>query len=406
MKKLINRLLLIRHPWRYVGFDELSELYTSTMLRSMGISVVGVFVPIYLYKLEYGIVTVCLFMAGVFLSRVVFDVVAGFVVARIGPKHTILLSNILQIMTLALFLTLSHVKAPLWVIALLWGLSLSLFFIAYHVDFSKIMHKERGGKELGYMTMLERIGAALGPLVGGIIATFVGPEYTIMVAIILFMAATLPLFMTNEPTRVHQTLNFRGLPIRKLRRDGISYFAMGIDASLSVSLWPFFAAISILTVNTYASVGMVTSLGIVAAILSASFIGSVVDRDKGKTLFQWSAAANGLLHVLRPGTGAFSGVLLVNIANEVLSAGYRMPYSKGMYARADDLPGFRIVYIIFMEVIVDAGKAVVWLAVAGLCFYVSAITAMQIVFVGFGLLTFAMLAQKFPALNNPRVTSP
>lgn len=407
LKRFIAHMLAIRHPWRYIGFDELSELYTSTMLRSIGISVVGVFVPIYLYKLDYSIIEISLFMAGVFLSRVVFDIIAGFIIARIGPKHSILLSNILQIIVLALILTLAgSSRVPLWIISVLWGASLSIFFIAYHVDFSKIMHKDHGGKELGYMTILERVGAALGPVIGGMIATFAGPEYTIMAAIIFFMGATLPLFMTQEPTRLHQKLHFSALPIRKLWKDGLSYFSLGMDASLSTTVWPLFAAITILTVNTYASVGIVTSFGIMAAIFSAHFIGTVVDRNKGKLLYTWATISNGILHFIRPFTGAFGGVLLVNIANETLSSGYRMPYYKGMYARADDLPGLRIVYIVFMEVVMDFGKAVTWLFVAALCFFFPPESAMSITFFVIGAMTLLMLTQNFPALNRRRFATP
>lgn len=406
IRRLITRLLAVRHPWRYIGFDELSELYTSTMLRSMGISVVGIFVPIYLYKLGYDIVVICLFMTGVCVARVIFDVLAGYIIARIGPKHTILLSNLTQIVALALILMLSQLRIDLWLIALLWGASLSLFFIAYHVDFSKIMHKDHGGKELGYMTMLERIGAALGPVAGGVIATMFGAEWTITAAILLFMGATLPLFLTSEPTQLHQRIHFRGLPIRRLRRDMASYFAIGVDNSLSVSMWPFFAALTILTVNTYASVGFVTSLGIIAAILSARLIGRTVDRDKGRTLLNWSVVVNAVVHVFRPFTTGFGGVLTVNIANEVVTSGFRLPYFKGMYARADDLPGYRIIYISVMEVMLDLGRGAVWLAVAGLSLLMAPTGAMAVIFVVGGALTLLTAAQNFPALRPSRFLGP
>lgn len=399
-KKIIHRFLAVRHPWRYIGFDELSELYASTMLRSLGLSLVGIFVPIYLYKLGYELPVVFLFMAGVFGARMVFDILSGYLVAWQGPKHVILASNILQAFTLILLLTLPQYDWPLWVISALWGLSISMFFIAYHVDFSKIMHLGNGGKELGFMTIMERVGAALGPVVGGVIATVFGPEYTIMVATGLFMGAVIPLFLSAEPTALHQKISYRGLPYRRLKRDFLSFASLGAENTVSISVWPLFAAVTILTVNTYANIGLVTSLGVIAAIVTAQFIGRVVDREKGGTLLRGSVVANFFLHLLRPLAQGFGGVLLVNIANEVVTTGYKLPYTKGMYARADDLPGFRIVYLVTMEVLGDTGKAAAWLMVWALCFFVDPVTAMWLSFFIIAAPSLLIAAHSFPSLKR------
>lgn len=392
----------MRHPWRFVGFDELSELYTSTMLRSLGLSLIGIFVPYYLYTLGISVPTILLFLAGVYGSRLLFNVVSGYVVAYIGPKHTILASNLFQIATLSLLLTYASVHWPLWLLALLNGAALSLFFVAYHVDFSKVIHSDHGGKELGFMTIMERIGAALGPLIGGVIATVFGPQYTIAAAIAMFIGAVIPLFLSAEPTKLHQKLSFRGLPYRKLSRDFISRFAQGVDTSASLVMWPFYAAVVLLTVNTYASVGLVTSLGIIASILAAHFIGRVVDRQKGRVLLNWSVALNSLIHVARPFAGGFSGAVAINTANEAVTAGYMMPYTKGMYARADDLPGFRIVYIIMVEIAVDAGKVSLFLVAWALTFVMEPLHAIAVSFVVAGFLTLLIATQNFPALRMSR----
>lgn len=399
-KNIINRLLGARHPWRTIGFDELSELYASTMLRSLGLSIIGVFVPIYLYKLGYSIPTVALFMAGLFATRVVADIVSGYLVARVGPKHIILASNVLQIFGLVLLLYLPQWNIPLWFVSVTWGFASSLFYVAYHVDFSKIMHRLNGGKELGFMTIVERVGAALGPVLGGVVATLFGAQYTIMAAIALFVAAVIPLFLTAETTRLHQKISFIGLPYKKLWRDFASYAALSADNTISITVWPLFAAITVLTVNTYASIGLVTSLGVVAAILAARFIGRVVDRSQGVALLNWSVSADMLLHLVRTVTTSFGGVLMVNVANEVLTTGYRLPFTKGMYARADDLPGFRIIYIVVMELIGDIGKTAAWLLVLGLCLLADPVTALWLSFFVIAPISLLMRLQRFPALKR------
>lgn len=287
-------------------------------------------------------------------------------------------------------------------IAILNGISLSMFFVAYHVDFSKVIHAEHGGKELGFMTIMERIGAAMGPVVGGVIATLFGPQYTIAAALLLFVGAVIPLFFSAEPTRTHQKLAFRGLPYRKLKRDFLTRAAMGMDNTASLILWPFYAAMVLLTVNTYASVGLVTSLGIIASILTAHVIGQVVDRNKGRLLLSWAVVINSTVHVFRTLASGFGGTIMVNMANEAVTAGYMMPYTKGMYARAEDLPGFRIVYIIMVEVAVDAGKVLLLLVAWGLTFVIHPLHALLASFLIAAVFTLLIMAQNFPALRRAR----
>jgi len=400
IKQVIYRLLKERHYWRFVGFDELSELYTSTMLRSMGLSLIGIFVPYYLFTLGVSIQDILFFLVGVYGVRMLSDVMSGYLVARIGPKHTILASNLFQIANLSLLLTYEAYHWPLWMMAILNGISLSMFFVAYHVDFSKVIHAEHGGKELGFMTIMERIGAALGPVVGGVVATVFGPQYTIAAALTLFIGAVVPLFFSSEPTRLHQKLDFRGLPYRTLKRDFLTRTAMGMDNIASLLLWPFYAAMVLLTVNTYASVGLVTSLGIIASILAAHFIGRIVDRDKGRFLLNWSVIVNSTIHLFRTVISGFGGTIMVNMANEAVTAGYQMPYTKGMYARAEDLPGFRIAYIVMAEVTVDAGKVLLLLMTWGLTFVMQPLHALLACFVITAFYTLLIMTQNFPALRR------
>ncbi|HET7630242.1 MAG TPA: MFS transporter [Candidatus Saccharimonadales bacterium] len=399
IRRFIHHILRRRHFWRHVGFDELSELYVSTMLRSMSLSLIGIFVPIYLYKLGYDLQLVFLFMICMFVSRMFSDVLSGFLVARFGPKHVMLLSYIMQILSLALLLNLSHFKDLLWPSAIVYGLANSLFFIAYHVDFSKIIHADHGGKELGYMTILERIGAAAGPLAGGLVAAVFGAEYTIEAAIVLLAIAVVPLFMSAEPVRLKQKLRFRGLPFRALWRDFISFAAFGNSNTISVAVWPLYIAVVIFTVNTYAVVGLVTSISIVTAIVSARLIGQLIDKRRGRQLLSASVFGGSILHLIRLMTMGFGGVTLVGMADQALTSGYKMPYSKGMYDRADSLPGYRIAYLVTLETIGDSGKVSVWLLAWLASFYLPATTAMQLCFVMAAAVILLIRLERFKVLK-------
>jgi MFS family permease len=160
VEKAIKKIIRKRHFWRTVGFDELSEIYMSQMLRSLAVNLVGVFVPIYLYKIGYSLIAISAMYLVWFMVRPLWAVLSAKIIGAWGPKHAIALSVVIQILYLALILTVNTFNWPLWVIGSIGSLCFGLFLMAFNVDFSKIKHTEHGGKEISFLQMFERIGAS------------------------------------------------------------------------------------------------------------------------------------------------------------------------------------------------------------------------------------------------------
>ena len=399
LKRIVHRLLRRRHFWREAGFDELSELYTSMMLRSLALSLAGIFVPIYLLQLGYGLSGVLLFYACMFTARIGWDFVAGRIVARIGPKHSIIIAYGLQIIALLLLILLEHVTLPLPFISLVLGAANSIFFVAFHTDFSKVKHNEHGGKEVSFMNIMERAGATLGPLAGGVVAAVFGAQYTFFIAVLLFIAGLIPLFLTGEPVRTHQQLDYTDLPVHDLKRDFISYGALGVENSICIMIWPVFMTLFIFGGSPYATVGLIISIAVFISIVAARAVGKLIDNYKGRTLLRYGALGNAVLHLVRPWAGSFAGALAVNITNEIVTVAYRIPYTKGMYDSADQLPGHRIVYIVAMEAMGNVAKATAW----GLLYLLSTgLPPRPVLYCAFGLASLAsclITMERFAALK-------
>src|SRR4051812_26373657 len=117
IKKVVKRVIIPRHSWRTAGFNELSELYVSIMFRGLAISLTGLFVPLYMLQLHYVATDIIMVVAWYFTFRTVFvDLLSGYTVARFGPKHTLIIGNLLLIASTALFLSLSVYAWPLWLL--------------------------------------------------------------------------------------------------------------------------------------------------------------------------------------------------------------------------------------------------------------------------------------------------
>ena len=402
LKNFIHKILQRRHFWRDIGFDELSEIYISMMFRGFSISLTGLFVPLYLLRLGYDITGVLIVPAAYFMTRaLVADVLSAHLTARYGPKHTILIGNLVLIVSTIMFLTQVMISWPLWLLGLVWGASASLFFIPFHVSFSKIKHSEHGGKELGYVNIMEKLGFVVGPLVGGVIATMFGAQYIFLVGALLLVMSTITLFRTAEPVAAGQRLDWRGIDVAKHRRDFVSYGALGVENNISIYIWPLYLGMFVLLGSAaYAKLGILSSISVIVSVVSALLIGKLIDKRRGRPLLRVSAVLNALLHLTRPLVKSYGVAIGVNIANESVTAGYRMPYFKGVYDAADDLPGYRIVYIASLELFSSLLKGVMYIMLVLLSTVISGYQVLVIVFIVGALASLVIMTERYKALSR------
>lgn len=399
IKELLAQTLERRLFWRDFGFTELSELYMSSLMRIFALSILMVFVPFFLYQHGYSLAAIFAMCGLVFVNRCIWDILSGFIVARFGPKHTLILSCLLQIVSAGLFLTIPTYHWSIFLLAMPWGAALSLNFIAYHVAFSKVKHTKHAGKELSIMQVMEKLGGVAGPLVGGVAGTYMGPQYIFLAAGLVLMASLWPLFQTSEPVRTKQLLNFRDFPVHKIRRDVLSYAAMGIENSFCINTWPLYVALFALSSGVYAKLGILAAAATLISIGATYIIGRLVDTDNARRVLSISAIINALVYVFRPLTHSFWPVLGINLANESITPGYRIPYLKGMYAAADSFPGFRIVYISTMECMASIAKGTAFFILALLASVMSARGVLVTAFAIAGVSSLFIMTERFRALG-------
>ena len=401
LRKIVHRALRHRHFWRDLSFDELSELYIAVMLRGLAISMTGLFVPLYMLRLGFTSLDVCVLVACFFSYRIVLDIASAYVIAAIGPKHTMLIGYVFQIFSTASFVWLSFAELPLWLLGLLWGGSASFFFVPFHVDFSKVKHSVHGGKELSYINIMERVGSLMGPVIGGLVATLFGGQYLFIISGIVLLIGIAPLFKSVEPVQTHQKLSFKSLDARKLVRDISSHIAFGVENTISMLLWPLFLAATVLVGSrSYVQFGVIISISFLVSIVAARIVGRKIDSREGRSVLRYNAWLNAVLHLLRPLVGNFGSAFAVNIANEAVTPGYRMPYLKGMYDAADDLPGYRIVYLATMECTASMVKAAIWWALVMMAANIQMTSVFVVGFLVAAVASITITGEKFQALES------
>lgn len=401
IQKIIERLLKKRHFWRNVGFNELSELYASEFLRSLAMSVVGIFVPIYLYSLGYSLASIFLMQIIFTVFRPLFSFFAAKSIAYIGPKHTMAIGTFAQIAYLLILVSIEQTNLSILLLGVVSSFAYAMYGLALEVDFSKVKHTEHGGKELSFITICERIGSSLGPLVGGLVASFISPRATIIIALLIMAGSLIPIFMSAEPIKSRQSITLKGFPWRRHKRDFLSGLFFGVENVVSVMVWPLFVALAVFSTNTYASVGLLVSLSTASALIAFYLIGKLIDDKKGGLLLKVGAISNAVVHLIRPFVTVPMQALTIGVINEPMTASYRMPYIKGYYDASDSVPGYRIVYIVVFDIVRMIGLFVFWTIAYILAKIISDdILVLQVLFIFGAIASLGVLFQRFPALKQ------
>ncbi len=399
IQQLIHRFLKRRHFWRYASFSEVAELYASRMMTMFAFRFVMAFGSVYLYKLGYEVTEIALFWALYYGVKTVAAGPIALLIARIGPKHGLLVANLLFAVGLACLMV-----APVFgsTAILAWcfiqGFAGTLNNVCYLTDFSKVKHSKHAGKEIGYMNIVEKVAAGSSPLIGGVVASLFGPSWAFFLSITLFMLSAVPLFRTAEPVRTHQKISLRGFPWRRTWRSIRANTGFGVDVVASGVAWNLFISVAIFASDgdeLYAKIGFFTSISLVVALAASYVFGRLVDHRQGLLLLRSSVIVNSLLHLLRPTVSSSTGIILTNAANEAAYTGYTLAFTRGEFDLADT-PGYRIVYLSLMEVAGNAGATIAALVIASFAAIYGSIEGLSIFYVFAAFVTLLMAAPRFP----------
>jgi hypothetical protein len=198
---------------------------------------------------------------------------------------------------------------------------------------------------------------------------------------------------------VHQKIEIHGFPWRRHRRDFIVSTALILENVISITIWPLFLGIFVITSNTYAVLGLLTAVSTAIALVAIMAIGKLIDKRQGKKLLDIGASLNAFLHLLRPFVVNPFQAFSISVVNEPITAMYRMPFIKGRFDASDSVPGYRIVYFMLLEWVNSVGNILFWsLLILMLAIWPDKL-ALQATFVIGAILSLCITRQRFAALQ-------
>lgn len=259
-------------------------------------------------------------VAARYLGTMIFDVPAGILVTRFGMRRT-MISGIVLFGLAAVWAGLSPNLTSLLAARILAGISFALWSISRHSYIASAVPMDVRGRALSLFGGISRIATILGPLIGGLLAEFVGirvPFYAqggvALLTLVMIMATTRNM---DEPTQSgarHNVFSELGGVVTRHRRD----FA---TAGVAAIMLQFVRAGREFLIPVWGGeIGLGKDL--IGYIATASFaVDSMLFPFVGYSMDRWGRKSTGipafivlaLALVLIPTTGSFGGLLAVGL---------------------------------------------------------------------------------------------
>lgn len=403
LRQTLSNLRRLRYRSDGSKLSEMQILYIAKMLRFFALNLSGGFVLMHIYKLGYGWTGVILALILIWSVRTISVFLGGIYVAKNGPKHGILLSNLLSI-PLLILVGLAK-EFGLWAVVLamiLQGATLAIYNLAYYINFSKLKKGENSSKQIGWMSVIEKSAGIIAPMIGGWLAVSFGAQSAMFVSAAIYAFSAIPLLATREVTKKNIRLEFKTFPFKKHRRNFFAQFWIG-SYGVFYGLWGVFVSVFIFTKeNSYGVIGFLASLSAVFSIIISLILGKIISEKNGQTILYTSIVGRSILFVVS-GVAIFvkSAAVLANLVGEMLGVGYQISSAKGVFSDADQSKR-RIEYFILYEMAYILGALSFVFLIGILMLIFGAETGLRTFMVISGILSLLALFFKYPIYQKQK----
>jgi len=348
----------LRHYLYFLEKRELNELYVSVAIKSFAVSMISIFVPIFLLNLNYSLTTVLIFYAVVSIAHALFIIPAAKISSKMGFKHSIVYSIPVLILFYAGLYTLELFNWPLYALAIVFGISNALYWIGYHIDFSIFSDEKKRGTQIGKAKIVTLIFQILGPLTGGLILTFAGFQTLFILVSLLLAASTIPLFFSGDvyksvPISIKEI--FGGQKVR----NAITFMGHGIESGVAMVIWPIFIFTTIL--NSFTTLGLVSSLSLLFSVLFVFIVGRFSDINR-RLVLKVGAILNSIIWSVRFFVQTTFQVFIVDSLYGISQALITIPFDAMSYDKANKTDVVK--FIMFREILVQAGRVLLFAVLA------------------------------------------
>lgn len=295
--------------------DSLSSMYWNVFLRGIGTSLMSLFVPVYIFLIgkDLGGIVMGLQLIALYLivqRSLLFLVTVPMakVIERLGFRLSVLLGSSFLVVYYLVPILGGKTVGTVIVMALITVVSIPLYWLSRHSMLSVDGVKDKFGKEVSMVTLLERGAGVLAPIVGGVVVTLFGFNVLFALGAVIVMLSCVPLFYMKHHVKDGQiswSSFLEWVGNKKKKHLWKAFAGEGVDAVVGAFFWPVYVYV---LVGSLEVLGGLTSVSMLAAMVTTYLAGRLFDRARARggledeRIYWWSGGVLSVLRVLTAST--------------------------------------------------------------------------------------------------------
>lgn len=289
-------------------------VYACGSLRAFAMSMVEIFVPIHLYVSGFSFKEIALFLIVNEISAMLYSVIGMKTISKFGFSKCYVLSFIPVCIYFILLASIKEHNISLYLLPLLGQFSV-FYWLFHHISLTKYTQEGARNSQVVMLQTLTSITKIIGPVLGGIILTYLSMNY--LVGVVLFILGLSAIYMSRvENTK--EVFSFAGLK-KSLKetsaRQLTVYGARGMNKVFISKVWPLLAFT--LFLNDYILLGLSITLMSLASIFAGHFASSAFDKNERLGL-RIGASGLSVVWIIRMFAIGPLGVFITNVFEGVL----------------------------------------------------------------------------------------
>lgn len=336
---------------------EITELYLTNSLRSFGLSLIAVFLPIFFIKKGYSLLDIVLYLLINILVGIILSYSALKFISKKGIKHSILISLPFLIVFFIMLHNLEELIIKLGkygyllTLSVLSAISTKYYYMGFHVDFAKFTQLKDSAKQLSVITALSIIFSVIGPITGALIINYYSFKALFVIIILIILSSATPLFFTKDyPEPVD--FDVKTMISKEKLKENWPFYAEGVRDYASRIYWPILLYFLLVSIS---QIGALFTISNGILVLFAIYIGKITKESNKKKLLKTGA----IVHSISLGIRSFLKTLsLITIAQGVGAASFsmiKMPFYSIFYNNSKKRGISKMVFL--REIYLHFGRA-------------------------------------------------
>ena len=295
---------------------ELGEVYASILIRNLALSLVSIFVPIYLLtqtNIGFGGLIIYYFIQAIFLF--LFYFISASLCYKYGTNKTILSSIPFYLIFFFILYNYYDSIYLMYLSAIVVGVAQGLFWFAFNYEFAEVSDKKHRGEEVKFWYFFSSIIGTIGPLLGGLLLSTEGFNTIFFISSVLFLLSAAPLFR-SKTRKLKNKIKWTNCFKIKYFSVAPKYFAQGFRIEINSIFWPLFI---FLILGEYFKTGFIFSGVALVSSIVIWFVGNKIDKIDKKVFSGLSTVFDGVISITRAFVSNFAHIIGVSAASGVSS---------------------------------------------------------------------------------------